>query len=109
MKIKFYDLFVVLTLVILSSCSSYKELQYSKEGKSWDKSAPAPGLVLKHTMYLVGDAGNDSPEHKAPVLIYLKNKLAKESKNSSALFLGDNIYEYGMPPSDDSSKRKVAE
>ncbi|GLU56537.1 metallophosphoesterase [Dyadobacter frigoris] len=109
MKLKISSIFYIVALVIISSCSSYKKLQYSKEGKSWEQSAPAPDLVLKHTMYLVGDAGNDKPENKAPVLLYLKEKLAKESKNSSALFLGDNIYEYGMPPSDDSAKRKVAE
>lgn len=60
-------------------------------------------------MYLIGDAGNDSPEHPAPVLEYLKMKLATEPKTSSALFMGDNIYEYGMPPAEDSAKRKVAE
>ncbi|MDQ6479289.1 metallophosphoesterase [Dyadobacter sp. LHD-138] len=109
MKINIYSLVVAVVIVISSSCSSYKKLQYSKEAKGWEQNTPAPGLVLKHTMYLIGDAGNDSPEHKAPVLLYLKDKLAKESKNSSALFLGDNIYEYGMPPAEDSAKRKVAE
>jgi hypothetical protein len=90
------------------SCASYKT-QFSKEGSTWESQAPSPDLVLKHTMYLIGDAGNDSPESRAPVLEYLKTKLETESKNSSALFLGDNIYEYGMPPSEDSSDRKVAE
>jgi hypothetical protein len=90
------------------SCASYKT-QFSKEGSTWESQAPSPDLVLKHTMYLIGDAGNDSPESRAPVLEYLKTKLETESKNSSALFLGDNIYEYGMPPSEDSADRKVAE
>ena len=109
MKFNFYSVSFVVALALVSSCSSYKKLQYSKDGKNWEQAAPDPGLVLKHTMYLIGDAGNDSPEHKAPVLLYLKEKLAKESKNSSALFLGDNIYEFGMPPADDSARRKVAE
>jgi hypothetical protein len=109
MKLKIYSLPFITALVIISSCSSYRKLQYTRESKNWDQSAPASGLVLKHTMYLIGDAGNDKPENKAPVLLYLKDKLAKESKNSSALFLGDNIYEYGMPPSGDSADRKVAE
>jgi hypothetical protein len=109
MKNKIYTLPFIAILVVVSSCSSYKELQYSKEGRNWENTSPAPGLVLKHTMYLIGDAGNDKPENKAPVLLYLKDILAKESKNSSALFLGDNIYEYGMPPADDSARRNVAE
>ncbi|SKB92808.1 metallophosphoesterase [Dyadobacter psychrophilus] len=90
------------------SCASYKT-QFSKESAAWERDSPASELVLKHTMYLIGDAGNDSPENRAPVLEYLKTKLETESKNSSALFLGDNIYEHGMPPSEDSADRKVAE
>ncbi|NIJ53139.1 hypothetical protein FHS68_002309 [Dyadobacter arcticus] len=92
----------------ISSCASYKT-HYSKEAAQWNASTPDPELQLKHTMYLIGDAGNDSPRSRAPVLEYLKTKLATESKNSSALFLGDNIYEYGMPPSEDSLNRGVAE
>lgn len=95
-------------IIAAFSCASYKT-QFSKEGSTWESQTPSPDLVLKHTMYLIGDAGNDSPESRAPVLEYLKMKLETESKNSSALFLGDNIYEYGMPPSEDSADRKVAE
>jgi hypothetical protein len=109
MKINIYSLLIVVILLVAASCSSYKKLQYSNEGKGWEQNAPAKDLVLKHTMYLVGDAGNDSPEQKAPVLLYLKETLNQESKNSSILFLGDNIYEHGMPPSEDSANRKVAE
>ncbi|GGN02350.1 hypothetical protein GCM10010967_41240 [Dyadobacter beijingensis] len=92
----------------ISSCASYKT-RFSKEGAQWQSASPDPALELKHTMYLIGDAGNDAPENRAPVLEYLKTKLATEPANSSALFLGDNIYEYGMPPSEDSAARKVAE
>ncbi|MCE7064214.1 metallophosphoesterase [Dyadobacter sp. CY326] len=104
-------LFIVMIGILaigIFSCASYKT-QFSKDGANWEKDAPSPDLVLKHTMYLIGDAGNDSPESRAPVLEYLKTKLETESKNSSAIFLGDNIYEYGMPPAEDSSDRKVAE
>ncbi|WP_353718099.1 hypothetical protein [Dyadobacter sp. 676] len=92
----------------VSSCASYKT-RFSKEGAQWQSVSPDPALELKHTMYLIGDAGNDSPESRAPVLEYLKTKLAGEPANSSALFLGDNIYEYGMPPAEDSAARKIAE
>ncbi|REA64518.1 metallophosphoesterase [Dyadobacter luteus] len=95
-------------LAFMASCASYKT-QYAPAARQWQSEAPPPEIRLKHTMYLIGDAGNDSPEHPAPVLEYLKTKLAKESKQSSALFMGDNIYEYGMPPSEDSLNRKVAE
>lgn len=95
-------------LATVSSCASYKT-RFSGEGAQWQSASPEPALELKHTMYLIGDAGNDSPASPAPVLEYLKTRLATESANSSALFLGDNIYEYGMPPAEDSAARKVAE
>jgi hypothetical protein len=102
----------VVTLgVLLSgavSCASYKT-HYAPGAAQWSASSPDPNREVKHTMYLIGDAGNDSPESRAPVLEYLKVKLATESENSSALFLGDNIYEYGLPPSEDSTARAVAE
>jgi hypothetical protein len=60
-------------------------------------------------MYLIGDAGDQTPEHQVPVLKYLKDKLASEPENSSILFLGDNIYERGMPPKADSARRAEAE
>jgi hypothetical protein len=89
------------------SCASYKT-QYTKESAKWEQSSPSPSLVLQHTMYLVGDGGNAYAD-KTPVLDYLKTTLASESKNSSILFLGDNIYEYGMPPKEDEPSRKAAE
>jgi hypothetical protein len=49
------------------------------------------------------------PGGSTPVLRYLKTKLSQESRNSSILFLGDNIYEYGMPPSEDETNREIAE
>jgi len=104
-----FRIFVFLAVVTgIFSCASYKT-GYSREGALWQNEVPDSLLELKHTMYLIGDAGNDSPESRAPVLEYLKNKLVTEPANSSAIFLGDNIYEYGMPPAEDSANRKVAE
>jgi hypothetical protein len=108
MKIKVYAYILVAIIFVASSCASYRQ-QYAKEAQNWEQSAPDPKKAVKHTMYLIGDAGNDSPEHHAPVLAYLKTQLAKETESSSAVFLGDNIYEYGMPPKEDSANRSVAE
>ena len=101
---------VVFGIVLLTfySCASYKT-RYSKDTNGWQEVKPSSGLVLTHTMYLIGDAGNDSPEIPDPVLKYLKVKLEQETENSSILFLGDNIYPSGMPPKEDSLKRISAE
>lgn len=102
------NLHLILVLLVVVSCATFKR-KYAKSARQWEQNSPPETLVLKHTMYLVGDAGNSLPNGSTPVLTYLKTKLATEPKNSSVLFLGDNIYEYGMPPSEDSSKRDVAE
>ena len=96
-------------LFLVVSCATYKR-QYSKGAKQWQQNTPSAELVLNHTMYLVGDAGNSLPVGSTtPVLAYLKTKLATEPENSSVLFLGDNIYENGMPPKEDIANREVAE
>lgn len=99
---------IITILIVCTSCASYKK-QYSKTAQNWQQEAATAANEITHTMYLVGDAGNDSPAEPAPVLKYLKTLLAKETANSSVVFLGDNIYEYGMPPKEDSAKREAAE
>ncbi len=97
-------------LLLVSSCATYKT-KYSKEGSKWQSNSNSTEPVRQplHTMYLIGDAGNAQYGGSTPVLMYLKPRLEKESKNSSVIFLGDNIYPNGMPPKEDSAKHAVAE
>lgn len=97
----------ILLVVILQSCASYKA-SYSKEGKDWANTA-IPAEQPVHTMYLVGDAGNAPLNGTTNVLKYLKTTLAKESDNSSVVFLGDNIYPVGMPPKGETEDRALSE
>ncbi len=108
MKIRFYVSIPFITVALLCSCASYKT-QYSKEGRQWRNNVLPEQTLLKHTLYLIGDAGKPTLMGTTPVLRYLKPKLEAESKNSSVLFLGDNIYEYGMPPKEDEDARQQAE
>ena len=103
-----FILFFTVIFVLAFACATYKK-QYSRSSRHWEGEAPMPSNGLSHTMYLVGDAGNSGPGGSTAVLNYLKSKLPSESKSSSVLFLGDNIYEAGMPPSEDVSKREIAE
>ena len=99
MKFNFLKpIFLVILLVSLNACANYK-LHYSGDEENWEKTAVLPDLPLAHTMYLVGDAGYSPQENEGinPVLTYLKTHLQTESKNSSLVFLGDNIYPEGMP------------
>lgn len=71
-----------------------------KHEKSFDK--------IRHSVFLIGDAGAPLLSHPDPVLSMLEAKLKKKGKKSSVIFLGDNIYPLGLPEKDDPT-RKFAE
>ncbi|MDO5614939.1 MAG: metallophosphoesterase [Cruoricaptor ignavus] len=83
---------ILISLLWLQSCASYK-LQKGKDlNESVDYSSP-----ISHQMFLIGDAGNADEPQALQTLAFLKNKLDSADKNSMLIFLGDNIYPLGMP------------
>lgn len=60
-----------------------------------------------HEVFLIGDAGEPSlaPEN----LAVLKSKLESAGKNSTLIFLGDNIYKDGLPDKDHPDREKQEE
>jgi len=50
-----------------------------------------------HSFYLIGDAGNSTLKEDSQALKYLKKKIENSTKNSTLIFLGDNVYETGIP------------
>ncbi len=99
---------IAILLVLMTSCANYK-VNYSESGKEWKQNKPPTDKTLEHRMYLIGDAGNAPMGGTTPVLANLKSRLAKESKNSSIVFLGDNIYPGGMPPKGEEADRTLSE
>ncbi len=82
-----------LVTVLLFGCATQKSKYAVPRIAQIDAVADAP----IHTFYLIGDAG-DSPDGKLnPALAIFKERLAKADQNSTALFLGDNIYPAGLP------------
>jgi len=51
----------------------------------------------QHSFYLIGDGGNSPIGESSEAIKAFKAELNKASKNSTAIFLGDNIYESGLP------------
>lgn len=96
--------FTILTLLIVSSCATYKP-QYKYEE---DKQNVFPDKEIDKTFYLVGDAGV-SPENGMSLgLTTFQNYLkGKDTKGDYAIFLGDNIYPAGMPNKDDSYRKEA--
>jgi hypothetical protein len=54
-------------------------------------------IKIEHSFYLIGDAGNSTLQEDAVALTYLKKHLKNASKEATLIFLGDNVYETGIP------------
>ena len=105
---KYFKIIFILTLTLLfvTSCA-VKEPRYGKKTASTFVQIPH-NESIDHTFYLVGDAGNADEEASENTLGFLKKRLDSADENSTLLFLGDNIYPYGMPKLEGDS-RKLAE
>ena len=90
------SLLLIVALALLQSCATNKA-NYSHEGKKWNDT-PLPTEIPKHTLFLIGDAGYSPKGGIAAPLVLLRQKLEAASKESSVIFLGDNIYPDGLPP-----------
>jgi hypothetical protein len=107
----------LLGLTIISlfyfSCTTYKPF-YAKSEKDWQKANNPDTLSLSYTVFLVGDAGKPDLIKQEPTLKLLQSQMYKTdtvfSKNKAdttikvtsspkdaVIFMGDNIYEHGMP------------
>lgn len=93
-------------LLLLNACATH-EAQYGKNAGT-DYSRSVPATSLKYTFFLAGDAGNSEQQNSKITLSYLKKRLDNANKQSTLLFLGDNIYPAGMP-SPEKKERKLAE
>ncbi|AUS05509.1 metallophosphoesterase [Pseudotamlana carrageenivorans] len=91
--------FVVVTLFFASACATYKPQYKTKAIVS-----KFPDKTIVHSFYLIGDAGNSPIGTATETLKAFKKDLAQASKNSTAIFLGDNIYPKGMPNKKDKGR-----
>ena len=85
-------LVLILTLLFISSCATFKK----QVTKGTEKQIPLD-KEIEHSFYLIGDAGNAEMNAIPAALEAFKSELTKASENSTAIFLGDNIYEKGLP------------
>lgn len=58
--------------------------------------APPPASAVDHRLVLIGDAGDPDPEGE-PALHALETQVRLLPKRTTVVFLGDNVYETGMP------------
>ncbi len=87
----YYKIITIGFFFLFYSCATYQK--QTAENTSSIKSSND----IEHSFYLIGDAGNSDLNEVSPTLEYFKSELEKAPKNSTAIFLGDNIYEKGLP------------
>ncbi len=108
-------LLYLIVILVLAGCG-VSRTWHSKSEREWRDNKDPEEASLKHSVYLFGDAGNPSLNGPNPTFDLLGNKLRADSLNSNGLsarhqtvlFLGDNVYENGLPP-EDAFDRKVSE
>lgn len=81
------------------SCATNKP-QYGKRTAPSQIASDTLAQNLQHRFFLVGDAGYATSERSQQLLSIVNGKLKTSGKNTSLLYLGDNIYPLGMPPKD---------
>ncbi len=88
---------IVLSFLFLASCATYE----SKYREPFSGMPVKNDKEVEHVFYLIGDAGKSPQGDMNLVLKSFKEKLDKADKNSTAIFLGDNIYPAGFPSKKD--------
>lgn len=86
----------------LSSCANYN-LHYASDAANGQP--PLPNHPIAHTLFFIGDAGDAQAGNIPPALILLGEHLQDASRNSTVVFLGDNLYPDGMAPEQANPER----
>jgi len=94
---KYYIGFILIFL--LNACASY-----NTQIKNTSFNSQFPEKEITHSFYLIGDAGYSSLGTQSEALKDFKKELSKASENSTAIFLGDNIYPKGLPEKGDENR-----
>lgn len=94
-------------LFTVFSCATYK-VQTGKDLKNPVGKVNFSENEVDHTFYLVGDAGNADEFNSQHALYPLKKQLDAASKNSTLIYLGDNVYPVGMNAVKESEAYKEA-
>jgi hypothetical protein len=81
-----------IAIILFTGCATYTA-QFSDDKTTITETSSK----IEHTFYLIGDAGNSTLKENSPALKYLEKHIGEASKKSTLLFLGDNVYETGIP------------
>ncbi|MBK7267105.1 MAG: metallophosphoesterase [Ignavibacteriales bacterium] len=90
-------------ILVLPGCSLGSN--YIKKGESFKPTAEKNAI---YTLYLIGDAGKTLSDDPEPALISLSSEILKSNPDSTlVVFLGDNIYDHGLPDENHPDRSKA--
>ena len=72
---------------------------YNHGSEKWQANTPPDSTRIRYSVFLIGDVGKPIAADRGgePSLNYLRKQIVAAGAKSTAIYLGDNIYEYGMP------------
>ncbi|MEE9407334.1 MAG: metallophosphoesterase [Polaribacter sp.] len=88
--------FLLVFFLLISACATI-EMQIAENQTNGTKEAEKNISKIEHSFFLIGDAGNSTLTEDSPGLKYLRKHIENASEKSTLLFLGDNVYETGIP------------
>lgn len=91
---RFIKYLLFTSIILLASACATMKMQVA-ENQNFEYKKDSSKLI--HSFYLIGDSGNSTLNEDSPALKYLKKKIENSTKNSTLIFLGDNVYETGIP------------
>jgi len=88
----------------------YSRPNYRRAGTGWDKKLPPDSTHIRYSVFLIGDVGKPIETAKGgePSLNFLHKQILAAGAKSTTIYLGDNIYNFGMPE-EGAYDRKVSE
>ncbi len=72
---------------------------YRRGGIGWETKRPPDSTRIRYSVFLIGDVGKPiaAADGGEPSLNFLRKQILAAGSKSTTIYLGDNIYEYGMP------------
>ena len=108
-------LFLLLPTLALAQGESSQNPHYARPnyrygGQNWQTPPPPDSTHIRYSVFLIGDVGSPIPTEKGgePSLNFLRQQVLRAGARSTTVYLGDNVYNQGMPP-EDAYDRKTAE
>lgn len=101
-----------LCLFLVATSLFSQKVWVHKEYQDWESKA-IPAAEPEYSLFLIGDAGKPASDRQEPTFKILQAAMQQRGEQSMAIFLGDNIYPYGLPDSDEAdyteSRRRILE